>query len=829
MNKTYNFNFSLSRLIFFVSTLSILFNSDLSNLSAEDFDPNSVRSADCKPGGFRCGYIPSPVEVQENIPLSRNFNNLGTLPSSFDLSPNMPPVGSQGRQNSCVAWATGYAMKSYLAKKNGKVPSYDPPFAGGSGQNIFSPAFIYNQQNGGKDAGLYYYKTLDFLQENGVATWKSMPYKDSDYLEQPSKEAQQEALEHRIKSYTRLNHKKPDDIKQVISAGNVVLVGIIIDDAFYKLKGNEVYDASGGQAYGGHGMVIVGYDDNKKSKSGKKGAFKLQNSWGTNWGDKGFGWISYSMLARVGQETYAMIDQAPQTNTSISLTPSANLSLLPPNEVHASRGEFSDKITLTWIESAGAVTYSIQRKDSTSNSDFIDLGYSNSTSFTDANLAPSSTFLYKVSSISESEVSSWSKQAEGFTNEGNQSTGRLEKVIGVKFSSIKEKTINHLRITWSEVSDASGYIISKNTNGSIWKDIAKTKTTEFIDKSFSAKGTHVYRICASKNNKKAGDWSDSYAVNIESPKKIPETITSIQATDGNHSDKIIISWNESPGSTGYYLFRFNENYEIDGEVATTNPYYEDKDPKVLNGKYFYYTAYAYNEIGYSSQSEFTLGRIQTDQQKRSAGLSLDPPQNVILKFDPSVQSVNLKWDPVKDVFEYYVYRKPKKPNMKDSKFTFVNSVKGSQTSYSEKFPGNSGDLYFYTIRSKSEFGSESKNSNLTTAYWNISKVQIKKRSISLDEIPSKLLGIWTGSYWNPKSGPKNLSLEIASKNQGFYAVLKINDKIAKQFTGIWIQGSTGFRTNGFQLDLSNLEGNANVRFDSIPELEEGIEFSFTKE
>jgi hypothetical protein len=125
--------------------------------------------------------------------------------------------------------------------------------------------------------------------------------------------------------------------------------------------------------------------------------------------------------------------------------------------------------------------------------------------------------------------------------------------------------------------------------------------------------------------------------------------------------------------------------------------------------------------------------------------------------------------------------------------------------------------------------SESKNSNLTTAYWNISKVQIKKRSISLDEIPSKLLGIWTGSYWNPKSGPKNLSLEIASKNQEFDAVLKINDKIAKQFTGIWIQGSTGFRTNGFQLDLSNLEGNANVRFDSIPELEEGIEFSFTKE
>lgn len=153
---------------------------------AEEFDPSSVRSPGCKPGTFSCGYIPSPKEVQDTIPLKRDFNSFEDLPSSIDLSSQMPPVGNQGRQNSCVAWATGYAIKSYLLKNNGQSTSYDPPFAGGKGNYVFSPAFIYNQQNGGEDKGLYYYKTMEFLKSNGVAPWSSMPYTDKDYLSQPS-------------------------------------------------------------------------------------------------------------------------------------------------------------------------------------------------------------------------------------------------------------------------------------------------------------------------------------------------------------------------------------------------------------------------------------------------------------------------------------------------------------------------------------------------------------------------------------------------------------------------------------------------------------------
>src|SRR5262249_52202230 len=36
-----------------------------------------------------------------------------TLPSAVDLSKDFPLPGDQGNQYSCVAWSTGYALKSY--------------------------------------------------------------------------------------------------------------------------------------------------------------------------------------------------------------------------------------------------------------------------------------------------------------------------------------------------------------------------------------------------------------------------------------------------------------------------------------------------------------------------------------------------------------------------------------------------------------------------------------------------------------------------------------------------------------------------------------------
>lgn len=52
----------------------------------------------------------------------------------------------------------------------------------------------------------------------------------------------------------------------------------------------------------GHGVVIVGFDDERQITNqlpgGRTtiGAFKIRSSWGPNWGDRGYGWLPYEYL-----------------------------------------------------------------------------------------------------------------------------------------------------------------------------------------------------------------------------------------------------------------------------------------------------------------------------------------------------------------------------------------------------------------------------------------------------------------------------------------------------------------------------------------------------
>jgi len=61
------------------------------------------------------------------------------------------------------------------------------------------------------------------------------------------------------------------------------------------------YPSPGEKRHGGHAVLAVGYDNAIKIKNAEdgretKGALLIKNSWGTSWGDRGYGWLPYEYV-----------------------------------------------------------------------------------------------------------------------------------------------------------------------------------------------------------------------------------------------------------------------------------------------------------------------------------------------------------------------------------------------------------------------------------------------------------------------------------------------------------------------------------------------------
>lgn len=226
--------------------------------------------------------------------------------ASADLSSHMPPVKSQGGYGSCVGWATAYYYKTFQEKM-------EHGWNVNTANHQFSPSFVWNQVNGGRNSGTYFEDAYDVIKAHGNATLSSMPY--THYGTWPNHSQWENGMWYRGQDYQEMSTTNLTGLKNHLDSGDVFNMGVpVYSDSLGATGGNDVHDGPrGGYFRGGHAITIVGYDDNRSytdaSGRARKGAFKWVNSWGSTWSGNGYSWLSYRFVVNSVWEAWKMTDR----------------------------------------------------------------------------------------------------------------------------------------------------------------------------------------------------------------------------------------------------------------------------------------------------------------------------------------------------------------------------------------------------------------------------------------------------------------------------------------------------------------------------------------
>lgn len=221
---------------------------------------------------------------------------------NVDLRQWFSPVENQGNIGSCTAHA-GIGIVEYFEKRaSGKHLE---------GSRLFLYKTTRNLMQVKGDEGGWLRSTMGAIVLCGIPSEKYWPYKVSELDTEP--DAFVYSLANNYKAVKYFCHdpsgaKTPfpkvlDSVKQYLVAGIPSMFGFWGFPSYENSdkKGGIPYPASGEQAEWGHAVVAAGYDDSMKIKNlsdGQEttGALLIRNSWGREWGDKGYGWLPYEYV-----------------------------------------------------------------------------------------------------------------------------------------------------------------------------------------------------------------------------------------------------------------------------------------------------------------------------------------------------------------------------------------------------------------------------------------------------------------------------------------------------------------------------------------------------
>ncbi len=282
-------------------------------------DKDYHRDGQWKDGGYQIGD--DIFKIHHSDLLDENSSNQdelfsqyepkpsNSLPKSADLKKYFSSIKNQGKQGACSSFSLTSVFEYFLNNETHK-------------EDDMSEAYVYYnareiQGDTNIDEGANLYNVIRGMADKGVCLEELCPYDSNVFDKRPSNEAYKDGKEHTVTTAKNV----PVSVETVKSAINDGYPVVGCFRVFKSLQENTSgyipmpsdYERSHEEEKF-HAMVICGYND-------KHGHFIVRNSWGTDFGDKGYCYLPYSYLRDSDLTRYAVTITGIDANAFIGHKP----------------------------------------------------------------------------------------------------------------------------------------------------------------------------------------------------------------------------------------------------------------------------------------------------------------------------------------------------------------------------------------------------------------------------------------------------------------------------------------------------------------------------
>lgn len=264
------------------------------------------------------GWLPPTIDPRDYTeehakikPMALKFTQRApqALPPSVDLRAWCSPIEDQGHLGSCTAHAALGVVEYGERRAHGKHLD---------GSRLFVYKATRNLLGVTGDTGAWLRNAMGALALCGVPAERYWPYVDTtpEFDAEPTQFVYAVANNYQALRYfahdpLSLHVPRVDVLKSVkkyLSGGLPSMFGFWGYPSFHNSDqpGNIPFPTDSevaGDPEWGHAVVAVGYDDarqvkNTLSNQTTTGALLIRNSWGTDWGMAGYGWLPYEYVLK---------------------------------------------------------------------------------------------------------------------------------------------------------------------------------------------------------------------------------------------------------------------------------------------------------------------------------------------------------------------------------------------------------------------------------------------------------------------------------------------------------------------------------------------------